>query len=426
MAACRQRSCWSHLPIDLLSCIAQHLDSRLHFLRFRAVCSSWRASVPLPPKSPSLPKQLHFRGNYPTRRRIPSFLISRMNVYRILRPGFEAVSDQQFWFIKVEETKHPDKFNVLSPFSRHPIKNLPPSFPKELNLLSFCVEETVSDFSIRQRREDPDINVDDHNPLIRRIKLASDFVSSNSAVAISRGNFCRVTRDGNGNQWYKFDSDIKFRDITNFDRKFFTVNLYGSISERDENTFSLEEIRSPLDQTPSECERYFVESRGHLYLVVRDFSICGDEVYYYRKIDGFVKETGDDPVPMKFRVYKRIPCSGDQQNKYDWVEVTDLGDQVFFVSSDCSFSFSTQDSKGCHGNCIIYVDEITDVEHLENKERHEEDDDNNELWHLKNGKVGLFNLADQSSGSLALFPEYLAMFWPPPTWLMGDQASSSS
>ncbi|KAK8622990.1 hypothetical protein V6N13_117887 [Hibiscus sabdariffa] len=257
-------------------------------------------------------------------------------------------------------------------------------------------------------------------------ELASDFVSSNSVVAISRGNLCRVTRDGNGNQWYKFDSDIKFRDITNFDRKFFTVNLYGSISERDENTFSLEEIRSPLDQTPSEYERYFVESRGHLYLVVRDFSICGDEVYYYRKIDGFVKETGDDPVPMKFRVYKRIPCSGDQQNKYDWVEVTDLGDQVFFVSSDCSFSFSTQDSKGCHGNCIIYVDEITDVEHLENKERHEEDDDNNELWHLKNGKVGLFNLADQSSGSLALFPEYLAMFWPPPTWLMGDQASSSS
>ncbi|KAK8623760.1 hypothetical protein V6N13_065123 [Hibiscus sabdariffa] len=108
------------------------------------------------------------------------------------------------------------------------------------------------------------------------------------------------------------------------------------------------------------------------------------------------------------------------------VEVTDLGDQVFFVSTDCSFSFSTQDSKGCHGNCIIYVDEITDVEHLENKERYEEDDDDNELWHLKNGRVGLFNLADQSSGSLELFPEYLAMFWPPPTWLMGDQASSSS
>ncbi|KAK8527132.1 hypothetical protein V6N12_054357 [Hibiscus sabdariffa] len=325
MAACRQRSCWSQLPRDLLSCISQHLDSRLHVLRFRAVCSSWRASVPLPPKSPSLPKQLHFRG-------------------------FEAVSDQKFWVIKVEETRQPNKFNVLSPFSRHPINNMPPSFSKELNLLSFCVEETATAFSIRQRREDPDTDVDDHNPLIRKIKLASDFVSSKGAVAISRGNLCRVTSD-----------------------------------ERDENTFSLEEFRSTLDQMASECGRYFVESGGHLYLVVRDLYICSDHV-----------------------------------------EVTDLGDQVFFVSTDCSFSFSTQDSKGCHGNCIIYVDEITDVEHLENKERYEEDDDDNELWHLKNGRVGLFNLADQSSGSLELFPEYLAMFWPPPTWLMGDQTSSSS
>ncbi|KAK9003357.1 hypothetical protein V6N11_060921 [Hibiscus sabdariffa] len=198
---------------------------------------------------------------------------------------------------------------------------------------------------------------------------------------------------------------MAIRDIAKFDGKFVTVDLYGTISERDENTFSLEEFRSTLDQTASECGRYFVESGGHLYLVVRDLYIYSDHVYYYPKIDGFIKETGDDPVP---------------------VEVTDLGDQVFFVSTDCSFSFSTQDSKGCHGNCIIYVDEITDVEHLENKERYEEDDDDNELWHLKNGRVGLFNLADQSSGSLELFPEYLAMFWPPPTWLMGDQASSSS
>ncbi|KAK8622991.1 hypothetical protein V6N13_117888 [Hibiscus sabdariffa] len=148
MVVCSQRSCWSQLSRDLFSCISYHVDSRLHVLRFRAVCSSLRASVPLPPKSPSLPKQLHFRGNYPTRRQILSFLISRMNVYRNYRPGFEVVSYQKFWFIKDEETKQLKKFNVLSSFSRHPIKSLPPSFPKELNLLSFCVEETDGAFSI--------------------------------------------------------------------------------------------------------------------------------------------------------------------------------------------------------------------------------------------------------------------------------------
>ncbi|KAL4308809.1 hypothetical protein GQ457_01G006850 [Hibiscus cannabinus] len=176
MAACRQRSCWSEFPRDLLSCIAQSLDSRLHVFRFRGICSSLRASVPLPPKSPTLPKQLRFRGNYPTRKHNPSFVIWRMNVYGIRRPGFEAPSDQNCWFIKVEETKQSNKFRVLSPFSQHPIKNLPASFPKELNLLSFCVEETVNAFSIWQRREDPDIDV--------------------------------------------LDSDIRFRDIANFDGKF--------------------------------------------------------------------------------------------------------------------------------------------------------------------------------------------------------------
>ncbi|GMJ05040.1 SKP1/ASK-Interacting protein 23, F-box/DUF295 Ancestral 11 [Hibiscus trionum] len=426
MASYRQRSCWSELPRDLISSIAKHLDSRLHVLRFRAVCSSWRASVPLPPTSPTFPKQLHFRINYPTNKPIPSFLISQMNVYRIRPPGFEAPSDQNCWFIKVEETKQQNKFCVLSPFSRHPIKNMPASFPRELNHLSFNVEETVQAFSIRQRK-DPDYAVNDNNPLIRKIKLASDFVSSNSAVAISRGNLCRLTADDRGNMCYKFDSNIKYRDIAYFNGKFFIVDLYGVISVRDENTFYLEEIRSPLDPMAPECERYFVESCGHLYLVVRDFDICGDQVYYYRKIDGFVKETGDDHVPVKFRVYKRIPCCGvHQQNKYDWVEVNDLGDQVFFVSTDCSFSFSAQYSKGCHGNCIVYVDEITDIEHLLNKERCEEDNDNDELWELKNGKVGLFNLADHSSGPLELFPEYLAMFWPPPTWLTVDRGSSSS
>ncbi|KAL4269522.1 hypothetical protein GQ457_HM001120 [Hibiscus cannabinus] len=103
---------------------------------FRGVCISWRASFPLPPKFPTLPKQLRFHGNYPTRKHIPSFVISRMNVYGICRPGFEASSNQNCWFIKVEKTKQSNKSRVLSPFYQHPIKSKPPSFPKELPHLS--------------------------------------------------------------------------------------------------------------------------------------------------------------------------------------------------------------------------------------------------------------------------------------------------
>ncbi|XWS51783.1 hypothetical protein CRYUN_Cryun11dG0012500 [Craigia yunnanensis] len=413
-------SCWSELPKELLSCIAARLDTRVDVLHFRAVCNSWRGSVPVPPKSPALPIRVHFLVNHPTEP-LASFLISQTTVYRI-GPGFE-IHNRKSWLIKLEETKQYNKFRVLNPFSQHPIKNMPASLPKELNHLNFRVVETARAFSIRQIRDDGDAEV---NPWIRKIKLASNFDSSNVVFAIKRGDLCRM-RVGNDIQWCLIDSDVQYRDITNFKGKFFTVDLYGVILGLDENSFSLDEIHSPLEQKVWEAERYFLESCGHLYLVVRDFYSCPGQVHYDRRIDGFVKEieVEDVHVPVKFKVYKRIP-SDHQQNRHDWVEVNDLGDRVFFVSTDCSFSFPTRDSDGCHGNCIIYVDEIDKIQRLNNAESDEEDNDNDGLRQLRNGKVGLFNLGDRSSGPLAFFPQYLAMFWPPPTWLMWNQGSSSS
>ncbi|XVF03704.1 hypothetical protein REPUB_Repub05bG0016600 [Reevesia pubescens] len=416
---------WSDLPQELLSCIATRLDARLDVLHFRAVCNSWRGSVPVPPKSPALPVEIHFLVNHPTKP-LASFLISETTVHRIARPSFETHSNHKSWFIKLEETKQKNKFHVLNPFSQHPIKNMPPYFPKELNHLNFRVVETARAFGIRQIRDDGEAEFNKDNPWIRKIKLASNFDSSSVVCAIKRGDLCRMRVD-NDIQWCLLDSDVQYRDITNFKGKFFTVDLYGVILGLDENTLILDEIYSPLEQKVWEGERYFLESCGHLYIVVRDFYICPGQVHYDRRIDGFVKETGveDAHVPVKFKVYKRIP-SDHQPNRYEWVEVHDLGDRVFFVSTDCSFSFSTRDSEGCHGNCIIYVDEIDRIQRLNNEEGDEEDNDNDGLRQLRNGKVGLFNLADRSSGPLAFFPQYLAMFWPPPTWLMWNHCSSSS
>ena len=412
---------WSELPKELLSCIATRLDTRIDVLHFRAVCNSWRGSVPVPPKSPALPIEVNFLVNHPSKP-LASFLVSQTTVYRI-GPGFETHTNHKSWFIKLEETKQDSKFHVLNPFSQHPIKNMPASLPRELNHLNFRVVETARAFSIRQIRDDGAAEV---NPWIRKIKLASNFDSSNVVVAIKRGDLCRMRVD-NDIQWCVLDSDVQYRDITNFEGKFFTVDLYGVILGLDENSFSLDEVHSPLEQKVWESERYFLESCGHLYLVVREFYSCPGQVHYDSRIDGFVKETGvqDVLVPAKFKVYKRIP-SDHQQNRYDWVEVNDLGDRVFFVSTDCSFSFSTRDIDGCHGNCIIYVDEIDKIQHLNNAESDEENSDNDGLRQLRNGKVGLFNLGDRSSGPLEFFPQYLAMFWPPPTWLMWNQCSSSS
>ncbi|XVF77281.1 hypothetical protein PTKIN_Ptkin14bG0030300 [Pterospermum kingtungense] len=415
---------WSELPKELLCRIAKRLDTRLDVLRYRAVCSSWRASVPVPPKCPALPVEVHFLVNHPTRP-LASFLLSQTTVYRV-EPGFETHSRNKTWLIKVEETKKDNNFRVLNPFSQHPIKNLPASFPKELNNLNFRVVETARVFSMQQMRDDgDDCFIEDNSSLIRKIKLASNFDSSSVIVAIKRGDLCQM-RVNNDIQWHLFDSDVHYRDITNFNGKFFTVDLYGVILGFNENSFSLEEVHSPLEQMVWEGERYFLESCGHLYIVVRDFYCCAGQVYYDKRIDGFVKETRPgDYVPVQFRVYKRIP-SDHLQNRYDWVEVNDLGDRVFFVSTNCSFSFSIRDCDGCHGNCIIYVDEVDKIQRLDGEEIDADDNDNDGLRQLRYAKVGLFNLANGSSAPIAFFPRHLAMFWPPPTWLMWNQCSSSS
>ncbi|XVE80493.1 hypothetical protein DITRI_Ditri14bG0144300 [Diplodiscus trichospermus] len=415
---------WSDLPKELLACIATRLDTRIDVLHFRAVCNSWRCSVPVPPKSPTLPIEFCFLVDHPNKP-LASFLISQTTVYHIA-PGFPTRSNNKSWFIKLEETKQDNKFRVLNPFSHRPIKNMPASLPKELNHLNFRVVETERAFSIRQIRDDSDAELNDGNPLVRKIKLASNFDLTYMVAAIKNGDLCRMRVD-NDIQWCLLDSDVYYRDIANFEGKFFTVDLYGVILGLNENCFSLDEMHPPMDQKVWEAERYFLESCGHLHLVVRDFYSCPCQVHYDSRIDGFVKETGYENlhVPAKFKVYKRIP-NDHRQNKYEWVEVNDLGDRVFFVSTDCSFSFSTRNYDGFWGNCIVYVDELDSIQYPSDEESDEEDDDNDGVWQLRKGKVGFFDLRDRSSLPLAFFPQYAALFWPPPTWLKWDQCSSSS
>lgn len=298
--------------------------------------------------------EVQFLVNHPTRP-LASFLLSQTTVYQAMK---FMVTTKAGSLIRLKKLmKQGNKFRVLNPFSHLPVKNMAASFPKELNHTNFRVLEMARAFSMQQIREDDDdgFNDDNNNSMIRKIKLASNFDSSSVVVAIKRGDL-RQIRVNSDIQWCLFDSDVQYRDIINFDGNFFTVDLYGVILGFIENSFSLEEVRSPLEVW--EAERYFLESCGHLYVVVRDFYCCTGQVHCDKRIDGFVKETRyGDHVPVKFRVYKRIP-SEHQKNRYDWVEVNDLGDRVFFVSTNCSFSFSIRDSDDSHGSCIIYIDEI--------------------------------------------------------------------
>ena len=76
------------------------------------------------------------------------------------------------------------------------------------------------------------------------------------------------------------------------------------------------------------------------------------------------------PKTVNFEVYKLDQECGR------WVRVENLGDRVFFLGNDCSFSVSATDFSGCKGNCIYFIYE-----------------DDNGVFNRKTGKI--VNFQDQ-------------------------------
>ncbi|KAL9444615.1 hypothetical protein AB3S75_017746 [Citrus x aurantiifolia] len=118
-----------------------------------------------------------------------------------------------------------------------------------------------------------------------------------------------------------------------------------------------------------------------------------------------------------FKVYK---LNDSHSVEYTWDPVTDLGDQIFFISRDCSFAVSSQDFANCGGNCIIFVaDPIYRNNH----------------WHfriadepagLAERRVGIYDLhLGVLIRPLKLIPRYFNMFWPPPAWLSSNHQCCS-
>ena len=66
--------------------------------------------------------------------------------------------------------------------------------------------------------------------------------------------------------------------------------------------------------------------------------------------------------------------------------VNNLGDQVFFLGKDSSFSVSATEFSGCKGNCIYFTDE---------------------------NDIGVFYFENQKTGKIVDFQDRCHLFWPP-------------
>lgn len=138
-------------------------------------------------------------------------------------------------------------------------------------------------------------------------------------------------------------------------------------------------------------KKILVESCGDLFLVDKYLSVGPEDedegFEFYEEFDSYTSER-----TIRFEVFKL------DRSEQKWIEVNNLGDRMFFLGDNCTFSASANDFPGCKGNCVFFTDPLEDGV-------------------LKSRGIGVFDLESGSIGPLANNPAYSDLFWPPPYWV---------
>ncbi|KAL5735792.1 hypothetical protein ACOSP7_030250 [Xanthoceras sorbifolium] len=458
------RRSWSDLPEQALISINQFTDCRLDTIHIRSVCSNWRRNVPLPPKSPDkLPRLLYFYSeDYLQTHLVNVYKLFKTTVFHLQNP-----ENSRSWLATVSEPNFDCKMCLLNPFSSLRLGEEFPDyvFPdKSMDLLGLRVTEVSKRYNLRfigqvdedkvgdgdkdDGREYQNMEIDfkllDDSELelnaCLKAEISDDFDKTGSFLILNQlGNINGATVGGGGGDFWVVCDQAVFSDILAHNGYFYCVDLYGTVVGVDGYE------TGPVIPAPK-CflgEWYLLEAGGRLYLVGRDFRVCGDDhkVCYDEKARCFVASPavrgggGAGSLPVVFHVYV-LNC---EDPKFpEWVEVHDLVGYIFFLSrrsgsfaieaaAAAAHNWHRPDQSPSGGNYIIYVDEIR-YEYYDDVDADADDDDDldyaiNELGGVK---VGLYDFVDRTTLPLTRCSGQYEMFWPPPEWLMTVTSSAGS
>ena len=348
---------WSALPEELLCLIN---PARVDAVRFRSVCASWRSSLSppceiLPPSPLPLP--------YPIRS-VRRAYVSRRTLYRFKLPEDvnpnPSTCSSKSWLVKVEEIGFGLKY-LLDPLSNLRF-GFP--FPKEINLLDYQVVEVSKGYELQSISAMPIVGV---NRLVLFPDSAWNSCDEDTVIfALYQEGKLGYVKYGDKN-WTLVEDLIfyHFDDIIVYKGKPYVVDEWGIVAWIDSSMKLIDYVSPPLQSFGK--QKHLVESRGELYVVDR---FLGTE----RRLDHLHNT-------LTFDVYKLDQECGR------WVTVENLGDRVFILGKDSSFSVSATEFSGCKGNCIYFTYE-----------------DDNGVFDLKTGNI--VDLQDWSH-----------LFRLPPSWL---------
>ncbi|XP_050241625.1 putative F-box protein At1g65770 [Quercus robur] len=262
------------------------------------------------------------------------------------------------WLVKVEDFG----FGFGLKYLLNPLTNLHFGFTfPRINLLDYQIVEVSKGYEIQSLSEMPIVGVN-------KLVLFPDYVCNNSFYDTVIYALYHEGKLGykkyRGRNWTLVDDLCRYDDIIAYKGKPYVVDKWGIVSWID-SSMKLIEFSPPIPDFGN--QKHLVESRGELYVVDRFFDT-------ERRLHHL-------PKTFTFDVYKLDQECGR------WVTVENLGDRVFILGKDSSFSVSASEFSGWKGNCIYLT---------------YEDD------------KGVFDL---ETGEIVDFQDWSHPFRLPPSWL---------
>ncbi|KMT12962.1 hypothetical protein BVRB_4g090440 [Beta vulgaris subsp. vulgaris] len=409
---------WSDLPTDILSVISDLLKSKysnLSILNFRAVCKSWRSSVPPPflRLHTLLPCTLSCirRSDYP---RLPvnyihhdtPLVVVTTAVYILRQRHSKYSNSTNPWLVAVEQsnTLEPHKLRLCHPLTRLPIEGNVP-----------CKNIIMSDFDAIKLSQGINLRSMDATPLkydyddvyhVDKVILWSDplhksrkFKHYYVVVLYGKGKLACFRLDGcRDHKGISIPIDGYADDIVTWKEKLWAVSRKGKLYGIDYNSMKVKyavTVASNLEG--NRRKRLFVDSNYDLYLLLA-YQNC-----------------------QQFKVFKL-------DRRHEWEKVVTLGDNILFVTFDSCFFASSQHFSGViQGNCIVYPKNCFPTYSGSCKS------DDVLFPSASSGylQVAMCKYEETNNSALiSTFPRFSAVFWPPPLWISkpgpSSQVSASS
>lgn len=297
--------------------------------------------------------------------------------------------------MKLEEDLDSGKMRRIHPVTNSPLRYPPNATPNEFNLLDFRVVELRKTYGLKFGKNNVTLNsvhklvVMPYNHLDFGDECVIFMLYNQGKLGFVRFGDEKLTRVDEQNSHYD--------DIIVYKGQCYVVDKWGTISW-------VSSALQVIQFSPPLCgiggQKHLVESCGELYVVDQYFekeSVCNHNQlgmlrYQNRDLDdelifGHYHNWHADVDAIDFKVYKL------DQEWGKWVDVKDLGDQVFILSNDGSFSVSTTEFAEVKGNCIFFIERFSTTKSISR----------------------VFNLEDGRIRTLASLPSS-QMVQPPLTW----------